>query len=52
MTNVIKYTVKHVNSVEQVIIGLQENLISSDNDSLKQSICIDQLIQEKNSTKK
>ena len=36
----IDVMVKHVNFMEQVIIGIQENIIESENESLKQSICI------------
>ena len=37
----------HVNSMEQGMIGPQEKFIESENDRFKQSINIDQLIQEK-----
>ena len=43
---------KHVNSMEQVMIGLQEKFIESENETLKQSISIDHLMQENISTKK
>ena len=43
--------VKNVNSMEQVIIGLQEKFIESENDRVKQLIGIDQLIWENISTK-
>ena len=36
--------VNRVNSMEQSVIGLQEKFIESDNDSVKKSIHIDQLI--------
>ena len=45
-------TVKHVNSMEQGMIELQEKVIESDNERLKQPISIDQFIQEVISTKK
>ena len=35
---------KHVNSMEQLMIGLQEKLIESENERTNQSIFIDQLI--------
>ena len=44
--------VKHVNSMEQVMIGIQEKFIESENERLKQEICIGQLIQENISTLK
>ena len=43
--------VNHVNYMTQGMIVLQEKFIGSDNESLKQSICINQLIQENVSTK-
>ena len=48
--NVINSMVKPVNSMEQGTIGLQDNFIELENERLKQSICIDQLIQENIST--
>ena len=44
--------VKHVNSMEQGMIGPQEKLIESENERVKQSICIYQLIRENILTKK
>ena len=38
--------VKHVNSMEQGMIEIQEKVIESDNEKLKQPISIDQFIQE------
>ena len=42
--------VKHVNYKEQGMIGIQENFIESENDILKQSIYIDELIRGNIST--
>ena len=42
-TNVI---VKHVNSMRQVMIGPQDIFIESENERVKQSVCINQLIRE------
>ena len=50
--NVMNSTMKHVNSMEQGMIELQEKVIESDNERLKQPISIDQFIQEFISTKK
>ena len=44
--------VKHVKSMEQGMIGPQEKFIESDNERVKQSIRIDQLIQENISTQR
>ena len=52
MTNVLKIMVKHVKSMEQGMIELQEKVIESDIERLKQPISIDQFIQEVISTKK
>ena len=48
--NVMNIMVKHVNSMEKGMLGLKENFIESENERPKQSICIDQLIQENIST--
>ena len=50
--NVMNTMVKHVKSMEQGMIGLQEKFIESKNDRLKQSISIYQMILENISTKK
>ena len=50
--NVMNRMVKHVNSMEQVMIVIQENFIESDNERVKKSIRMDQLIRENISTKK
>ena len=42
--------VKHVNYMEQGMIGLHDKLFESDTERLKQSICIYKLIQENIST--
>ena len=44
--------VKHINSMEQSMIGIQEKFIELDNERVKKSICIDQLTQENILTKK
>ena len=49
--NVMNIMVNHVNSTEKGMIGLQEKFIESENERLKQSICIYQLIPENISTK-
>ena len=46
VTNVIHSMVRNFNSREQGTIGLQEKFIELENQRLKQSMCIDQLIQE------
>ena len=51
VTNIINSTVKHINYMEQDMIGLQEKFIESENERAKQSICIYHLIQENISTK-
>ena len=48
----INSMVKHVNSIEQGMIGLQDKFIESENERFKQSVRIDQLIQENISTQK
>ena len=48
---VMNIMVKHVNYMEQGMIGLQYKLIESDNERVNQQICIYQPIGEKNSTK-
>ena len=50
--NVISSMVNHVNSMEQGIIVLQDKFIESKNERLKQSVRIDQFIQENISTQK
>ena len=44
--------VKHVNSMKQGMIQLQDKFIESENERLKQPISIDQLVQEIISTRK
>ena len=44
--------VKHVRSMEQGMIGIQENFTELDNERLNQTILIDQLIQENILTQK
>ena len=51
LKNLMNTTVKHVNSMEQGMVGIQEKLIESDNERVKQSISIDKLIWENISTK-
>ena len=45
-------TVNHFNSMEQVMIVLKDHFIELDNERMKQSICIDQMIRGDISTKK
>ena len=52
VTNVMISMVNHVNYMEQGMIGIQEKSIALENERLKKSICIDQLIRENISTKK
>ena len=51
LTNVMNATVNHVNYMGKFMIVLQEKFIGSDNERLKKSICIYQLVQENISTK-
>ena len=51
MKNAINTMVKHVKSMEQGMIGIQEKFIESENERVKQYISIDKLIWENISTK-
>ena len=46
VTNVMNIILKHANSMKQGMIGLQGKFIESENERLKQSICIYQLTRE------
>ena len=52
MTTAMNTMVKYFNSMEKSMIALQEKFIEAENERVKQSIRIDQLIWENISTKK
>ena len=51
VTNVMNTMVNHINSMEQGMIGIQDNFIELEKDMVKKSVSIDQLIRENIPTK-